>query len=80
MFSATSVVWCFDHVAPTVAGLIRLEMIEWLRTAWGQRAVVPMMRIEAVTIYFECVGSCGQNQPGHFYRPTECEGCFFLSH
>ena len=33
VFSATSVAWCFHHVAATVTGLIRLEMIECLRTA-----------------------------------------------
>ena len=35
VFSAASVAWCFDHVAATVAGLIRLEMIECLRTTRG---------------------------------------------
>ncbi len=48
MFSATSVAWCFDHVAATVAGLIRLEMIECLRTTRGYRALISMMRIKAV--------------------------------
>jgi hypothetical protein len=32
VFSATSVAWCFDHVTTAVTGLIRLEMIECLRT------------------------------------------------
>ena len=35
VFFATSVAWCFDHVAATVTGLIRLEMIECLRTTSG---------------------------------------------
>ncbi len=48
MFSATNVAWCFDHVAATVAGLIRLEMIECLRTTRGYRAPISMMRIKAV--------------------------------
>jgi hypothetical protein len=33
--SATSVAWCCDRVAATVTGLIRLEMIECLRTTSG---------------------------------------------
>src|ERR1700722_6895330 len=37
-----------DHVPAAVTGLIRLEMIECLRTTSGQRASVSMMRIEAV--------------------------------
>jgi hypothetical protein len=48
VFSATSVAWCCDHVAATVTGLIRLEMIERLRTTSGQRAFVSVMWIEAV--------------------------------
>jgi hypothetical protein len=32
VFSAPTVAWCCDHVAATVPGLIRLEMIECLRT------------------------------------------------
>jgi len=48
VFSATSVAWCRDHVAATVTGLIRLEMIECLRTTSGQRAFVSVMWIEAV--------------------------------
>ena len=35
VFFATSVARCFDHVAATVTGLIRLEMIECLRTTSG---------------------------------------------
>jgi hypothetical protein len=48
VFSATSVAWCFDHMAATVAGLIRLEMIECLRTMRGHWAPISMMRIKAV--------------------------------
>ena len=47
-FSAAIVAWCCDRVAATVTSLIRLEMIERLRTTSGQRAVVSTMRVEAV--------------------------------
>ena len=47
-FSASIVAWCCDYVAATVTSLIRLEMIERLRTTSRQRAVVSMMRVEAV--------------------------------
>jgi hypothetical protein len=48
VFSATSVAWCCDHVAAAVTGLIPLEMIKCLRTTSGQRALVSVMRVEAV--------------------------------
>lgn len=34
-FSTAGVAWCCDHVAATVTGLVRLEMIECLRTTSG---------------------------------------------
>jgi hypothetical protein len=48
MFFGRSMAWCLDHVAATVTGFISLEMIKCLRTTSGQRALVSMMRIEAV--------------------------------
>ncbi len=48
VFRAATVTWRRHHMAAAVTGLIRLEMIKCLRTACGQRAPVPMMRVEAV--------------------------------
>jgi hypothetical protein len=48
VFSAPTMAWCCDRVAATVPGLIRLEMIECLGTTRRHRALVSMMRIEAV--------------------------------
>ncbi len=44
----SAVVWGSAYVAMFVVCFVCLEMIELLRSAWGQRAMIPMTRIVAV--------------------------------